>query len=290
MKKFKGDVSVLWWRLLQYSLLFTLGVLMTRIVMNEYLGQSQTQVQASGLPYFLGIFLAMLGLRQTNLNQLLCHPTSHKSPDWLVLVAMILVILGIQTLTTLYSHVLATLLHRFNYGIQAQVEASSANSTTWGMWLYSVILAPLTEELVFRGYILGNLKQYGRSIALGLSAFMFGLYHMNAIQTPFAFAIGLILGYLALEYGLVWAIIFHLGNNLFSEIMNQVTDKTWLMVDNFAGLVGIAVIIYLGVKFFKIKVQSQKLKEKLVVSLWNPPAVIYLAYCFYTIVESLNNI
>jgi hypothetical protein len=40
------------------------------------------------------------------------------------------------------------------------------------------------------------------------------LFHGNLLQIPYAFAVGLVLGYVAAEYNIVWAMVLHMINNL----------------------------------------------------------------------------
>lgn len=81
------------------------------------------------------------------------------------------------------------------------------------MILFAVIIAPIVEEFVFRGCILGNLQRYGKSTALLMSALLFGIMHQNIHQALSTFFIGLVLGLIFMEYGLKYAILFHMLNN-----------------------------------------------------------------------------
>ena len=58
------------------------------------------------------------------------------------------------------------------------------------------LLAPLIEEIVFRGAILrALLHQFSKAwVAILLSALFFALIHANPAQMPHAFAVGLLLG------------------------------------------------------------------------------------------------
>jgi uncharacterized protein len=59
------------------------------------------------------------------------------------------------------------------------------------------ILAPVLEEMLFRGIILrAFLHQYVRSKAIFLSAFLFGVAHLNIYQFVVAFLVGLLAGWL----------------------------------------------------------------------------------------------
>ena len=91
------------------------------------------------------------------------------------------------------------------------------------------IMAPLVEELLFRGAIQGHLLRRGIKplSAILISSAIFGLIHMNPIQIPFAFAIGLIFGWLYYRTGsLVPGIIGHFINNSIATLqMAMMTEE-----------------------------------------------------------------
>lgn len=93
-------------------------------------------------------------------------------------------------------------------------ELANVDTDSLGMFLYIGIAAPITEELLFRGLLLRSIAPHNKKLAVIGSAILFGLYHGNPIQTPYAILVGLVLGYVALEYHVIWAIAFHLFNNL----------------------------------------------------------------------------
>ena len=66
-------------------------------------------------------------------------------------------------------------------------------------------MAPLVEELLFRGAIQGYMLREGMKPlnAILIASAIFGTVHMNPIQVPFAFAIGLIFGWLYYSTGSV---------------------------------------------------------------------------------------
>ena len=59
-----------------------------------------------------------------------------------------------------------------------------------------------------------SLEPYGKKIAILVSALLFGFYHGNPLQAPFAAMVGLVLGYVAMEHNIVWAMVLHMFNNL----------------------------------------------------------------------------
>lgn len=66
----------------------------------------------------------------------------------------------------------------------------------WALFLLTVA-APITEELVFRGLILGGLlTHYGARKAILVSALLFAVFHLNPYQLGSALVQGLVLGWL----------------------------------------------------------------------------------------------
>jgi len=83
-------------------------------------------------------------------------------------------------------------------------------------WQGVVVGAPLAEEPLFRGLILGGfVRRYGAGKAILYSALLFGFIHMNPWQFPGAALSGLLLGWLTLRTGSLWpAVAAHFLNNL----------------------------------------------------------------------------
>lgn len=78
------------------------------------------------------------------------------------------------------------------------------------------IIAPIVEELLFRGAIMGHLLKQGRSprTAILVSALVFGLIHLNPAQILFAFCMGCVFGWITWRTrSLLPAIIGHILNN-----------------------------------------------------------------------------
>ena len=90
------------------------------------------------------------------------------------------------------------------------------------------IMAPLVEELLFRGAIQGYMLRKGMKPlhAILIASAIFGIVHMNPIQVPFAFAIGMIFGWLYYRTGsIVPGIIGHFINNSIACIQIAVSTK-----------------------------------------------------------------
>ncbi len=79
-----------------------------------------------------------------------------------------------------------------------------------------VILAPIFEELVFRGIIFNEASKYkGGAFPIIISALLFGLAHMQPIQIVYAFIVGLIFGFVySKTHSLPIVMFLHMLNNL----------------------------------------------------------------------------
>lgn len=129
-------------------------------------------------------------------------------------VQLLAVFLSAQAILQLMFPVMEWLLNQIGLSSMAAMEAASMQFTSFSMLLYAGILGPISEEILCRGLALRLLQPYGKRFAIVLSALLFGLFHGNVVQIPFAFLVGLVLGYVTVEYSILWAIILHVINNL----------------------------------------------------------------------------
>ncbi len=93
----------------------------------------------------------------------------------------------------------------------------------WGYFAIG-IMAPLAEEVVFRGAILRTLlnvfSQRQHWIAITVSAIIFGAIHMNLAQGIHGFLMGLLLGWMYYRtHSIIPGVIMHWVNNSISFIM-----------------------------------------------------------------------
>lgn len=89
--------------------------------------------------------------------------------------------------------------------------------------LSTSVTPALVEELLMRGAVLGSVKPYGEDLAVIVSAFLFGLMHMNILQIPFAFIVGLILGISVIKSGSIWTgMAIHFINNFMSVLIADI--------------------------------------------------------------------
>ena len=91
----------------------------------------------------------------------------------------------------------------------------------WGYFAVG-LLAPVCEELVFRGAILRALLSWTPRhwVAIAISALLFALVHANPAQMPHAFVIGLLLGWLYYRTdSVVPGVVYHWVNNSVAYVL-----------------------------------------------------------------------
>ena len=119
-----------------------------------------------------------------------------------------------QLIYQIYVIILETGLNIFGVSMVEGIQSMMPDSDNLSMFLYACIAAPIAEELLCRGFVQWTLMPFGKGFAIFGSAFIFGLFHGNILQAPMAFMVGLVLGYVAAEYSIVWAMILHMINNM----------------------------------------------------------------------------
>ena len=145
---------------------------------------------------------------------------------------------GSQMVNSSWVGILEVILNQFGLSVMNILESVSGDSDTFSMFLYTALLAPIAEEVLFRGYILRSLRSFGKRFAIFGSAFLFGLFHGNLLQTPYAFLMGLVLGYVAVEYSIHWAVFLHMFNNLvLADLLTRLTANLSEMALNILNLV-----------------------------------------------------
>ncbi|MFA8298965.1 MAG: lysostaphin resistance A-like protein [Hyphomicrobiales bacterium] len=87
--------------------------------------------------------------------------------------------------------------------------------------LTAVVIAPILEEVLFRGIMLdGLLKKYSPKKAILFSSFLFGLSHFNPSQFIFCFLSGILLGWAYYNTrNLIYPIVIHVINNSLSFLL-----------------------------------------------------------------------
>lgn len=113
----------------------------------------------------------------------------------------------------------------FNSGMEGLASPTSALGIILNILNFAVAPA-LFEEFAFRGVLLQPLRKYGDWFAIFASSFAFAILHGNMVQIPFAFIVGVALGYFCIKTQSIWtSVSIHFLNNLYSVIMTMYFEK-----------------------------------------------------------------
>lgn len=86
--------------------------------------------------------------------------------------------------------------------------------------LVMAVLAPAVEEYIFRKQLIDRMNVYGEKLAVFTSALLFGLFHGNLSQFFYAFALGLVFGYVYLKTGrLRYSTALHMMVNFMGSVV-----------------------------------------------------------------------
>lgn len=93
------------------------------------------------------------------------------------------------------------------------------------MMIYQCVIAPITEEIFFRGMLLRVFSRANQRFAVFATAFFFGLGHHNVPQFVLAFLIGIFLAHITLKHNsVIPAIIVHIFINTMSGVVSNVEE------------------------------------------------------------------
>jgi len=140
---------------------------------------------------FLGLMpLARLGYRQ------LFHPSA-ASPWVIALLTLPQLLMITPLLAILMSGLSALLMLLLPVSATEQAAFAQMMDASLGSLVAVCLLAPVLEEMLFRGVLLrGLLTRYPRAQAIAVSALLFGLMHLNIYQFVIGSLLGLLLGWL----------------------------------------------------------------------------------------------
>lgn len=186
------------------------------------------------LPVFLGttFIILSLGVRFSGLSYREIFPL--KTFHWPVIPALLFALVPMQFFMNEISLSVDKLLPPPGWFMELFARLFESDSGIWSGVLRVVVLAPIIEELIFRGVIFSGFQRiYSAFWAIFFSALLFSLFHLNPWQLGPTFLLGLLLGFVRLRTGSLLAAIFtHALHNgmIFLSVLNQeaYNNISWL--------------------------------------------------------------
>ena len=94
------------------------------------------------------------------------------------------------------------------------------------MTIYTCIIAPITEEIFFRGMLLRAFSRTNQRFAVFATAFFFGISHHNIPQFVLAFIMGIFLAHITLKHNsVIPAVIVHIFTNTMSTLISVIEES-----------------------------------------------------------------
>ena len=114
------------------------------------------------------------------------------------------------------------------------------NSFLWA-FIFIAIVAPIFEELAFRGYLFNQLMNFASPrVTIIATALIFALVHFSFISVLWIFPFGLVLGYLRYKYRTLWlGMLVHFIHNLLVLLLDYYYFNQESLIDITAGAAGI---------------------------------------------------
>ena len=237
LKAMRRNFSTLGWALLIYTIIMNV-IVITVTIMDELSGTGRDN---SGWGYLLTIAVGLVLLLLWKKPRF-CFGTVWQRGKPMKLgsfLALLALCMSAQLVSQVVMIVMELFLNQFGLSV-VEYLMSVQDGDTLGMFLYMAVGAPVSEEILFRGFALRSMEPYGKKFAIFASALLFGLFHGNLIQIPFALVVGLVLGYVAVEHSIAWAMVLHMFNNLvFADMLPRLMGAfvpqwenllTWAMI------------------------------------------------------------
>lgn len=162
-------------------------------------------------------FIASVVVSSTRNVEFVKAETYNKKLDYrtalLALAVSVICIFGFSSLTNVFVYSLEKL------GYQSHLGAMSIpNFGYYVIYVFLMCVVPaLFEETLFRGLILNGMREKGKTFAVVMSALIFMLMHGGPDQTIHQFILGIILGYVFIYSGTIWApVLIHFLNNFYA--------------------------------------------------------------------------
>ncbi|MET1248608.1 type II CAAX endopeptidase family protein [Sporolactobacillus sp. STCC-11] len=224
------QAGLLWGVVGVYLIVLTVQTLFLHPNLTEHQFEAQvtTSLVDSGWPMIVAVLVAFIPLliyRKKKFFTYDLRTVKHKVTIKVFILGLIVAI-GLNVIITPVMYPVEWLLNLIGYTADPSREILEGSKTT-SMFVYTCLIGPIIEEFIYRGVVMRSLERFGSVFAITISALLFSMMHGNIIQLPIAFAIGLVLGYLAKTYTIWLTILIHCANNLLSEGYSALPSTFW---------------------------------------------------------------
>lgn len=189
-------------------------------------------------------------------------PKFSKTFNGLQIFGVIVMVPGAQFACSLLMGIIAALIPSWMEQYERLIESSGLDSTlTVPLFLYAVLLGPICEELIFRGVTMRLARQaLPFFLANLLQAVLFGAFHLNWMQGCYAFALGLLLGFVcerggSIYYSILLHILFNFWGTVVSPLLGEIDDEALFLIVIFVGTI---LSLAVGLTLFILGISRKK--------------------------------
>ena len=170
------------------------------------------------------------------------------------IIGIILLIPGAQFMSSIISTMVSLVFPSWMEEYMKLIENAGLNGDVpLLMMIYSVCLAPISEELIFRGVTFRIARRaFPFWTANIIQALLFGIFHLNPLQGCYTFVLGLFMGYICEKGGTLYhSILFHFLFNLWGTTVSQWIAEENPVIQLLFLIVGTAVGLAGGLHFYR---------------------------------------
>ncbi len=218
--------------------ILTNGVLSSnRQIYNSMLVDSALYIQMASAVISFFIYWFILKIRKKNFFEECSFNSTKPANLFLSVVLGLSLLLPISTLVSLLS------IDKLSTDSQDRINTIVNGNNIFITLLAIGLVAPIIEEIIFRGLIFGELKRkIPIPAAIVIQALLFGMYHGNYTQAIYASVLGIVLGYVCYKTGsIVSSILVHISFNTLSILFDKVFSN--LIDDKIANLVSLIMLM-----------------------------------------------
>lgn len=212
----------------------------------------------------------------------------------------VLLAFGANALCNTSSAIVKAVLTMLGLPVSETPQNNGAGIENYFVSVLCIAVAPaLIEEFVFRGFVLQRLRRGStESVAILISALLFGLIHGNMVQAVFAFGLGLVFAFITVKTGSIWpAVVAHFMNNFVSvnlDFLDRRLLPTAQQLVRSTGFIGSLVLCLLGVlllvkkdpHYFQLKRTKKEYSTSSLIkwTLKTPGMIVFMVLCAVEII------
>ena len=121
--------------------------------------------------------------------------------------------------------------------------------------ILSVIVAPITEEILMRGIIFGSINKHNKIAAYVISIAVFTLMHGTFTHIPVTVLFGLIFAFVYdITGNLLYSILIHFANNLFSVFLTGIIVPSVMLTGPVAitfYIISLLLVVFFVIGYYK---------------------------------------